>query len=62
MNVQDRTTVHYARRYPVGPTAYPHRKNAAEWVLWAVLWPIGKAARVWDSWCRRARGAADGGG
>ena len=23
-----------------GPPVVPHRKNAAEWVMWAALWPV----------------------
>jgi hypothetical protein len=26
--------------YPPGPAVVPHRKNAAEWVMWAALWPV----------------------
>jgi hypothetical protein len=28
------------REYPPGPAVVPHRKNAAEWVMWAALWPV----------------------
>jgi hypothetical protein len=27
-------------RYPTGPAVVPHRKNAAERVMWAALWPV----------------------
>ena len=29
--------------YPPGPAVVPHRKNAAEWVMWAALWPVAWA-------------------
>ena len=28
------------RDFPPGPAVVPHRKNAAEWVMWAALWPV----------------------
>ena len=28
------------QQYPCGPAVVPHRKNAAEWVMWAALWPV----------------------
>ena len=44
-------TISGARDLPVGPATVPHRKNAAEWVMWVVLWPAGWLARRF-----RARG------
>ncbi len=32
-------------KIPLGPSVIPHRKNAAEWVLWAVLRPVVWLAR-----------------
>ena len=34
-----------ARDLPVGPAVVPHRKNAAEWVMWLVIWPVAWLAR-----------------
>lgn len=31
--------------YPTGPRHIPHRKNAAEWGMWLILWPIARLMR-----------------
>jgi hypothetical protein len=33
------------RDLPLGPAVVPHRKNAAEWVMWVVLWPVAWVMR-----------------
>lgn len=27
------------QRYPTGPAVVPHRKNAAEWIMWCAIAP-----------------------
>jgi hypothetical protein len=36
-----------ALRYPPGLKHVKHRKNAAEWVMWLLLWPIDRLLRWW---------------
>ena len=31
-------------KLPIGPAVVPHRKNAAEWVMYVVLYPFAWAA------------------
>ncbi len=46
MNPRAPVSARGAERYPVGPPVVPHRKNAAEWVMWVVLWPVALVARL----------------
>jgi len=34
-------------RYPIGPEVIPHRKNAAEWAMYAACVPLVLVARSW---------------
>ena len=42
-----------ARELPVGPAVVPHRKNAAEWVMWLALLPLVPIAWLIDRIERR---------
>ena len=46
MNALGHATAGHAERYPVGPAVVPHRKNAAEWVMWIALRPLVPVARL----------------
>ena len=48
------------QQYPVGPPVMPHRKNAAEWVMWAALRPVAWLVRAWGV-CAGGRGGSPGG-
>ena len=43
----------HLRLTPTDPFAIPHRKNAAEWLLWLMLLPLVPIARLIDRWSRR---------
>jgi hypothetical protein len=47
-----------------GSTASPnlHRNNAAEWVMFAAVWPVAGAVRLWMWLGRRFRRRIDGAG
>ena len=54
------TSPAHADRYPLGPAVVRHRKNAAEWVMWALLWPLAWVARVWGARAGRRCGNSGG--
>ena len=45
-----------AERFPVGPRVMPHRKNAAEWVMWVAAAPIVLLLRAFSFAASRLRG------
>jgi hypothetical protein len=34
------------REFRIGPAEMPHRKNAAEWVMWGMLLPLRAMVRI----------------
>ncbi|HZK80625.1 MAG TPA: hypothetical protein VFC46_06145 [Humisphaera sp.] len=37
------------QRFPAGPAVVPHRKNAAEWMMWIVVMPVARSWRFLTS-------------